>query len=131
MAKGLNRKKRKGRSANITSIKNDEPTVKKRHIESKIRRYVIVDISTGHYLWKRPGVNSYIFVKSIVNAIKTEKRNEAYFMKDCYYKDTGDTCIELAIIPVDITYELIEENVDYNYERDIAEEILEWAGKSN
>ena len=127
MAKGLNRKERKNES-NVPKQPTIPltPILPKKHLEKKVRRYVIVDVDNGTYLYKKPGEIRYVFVESIISATKTQKRNEAYFVMQCYRADTGDP-VELTVIPVDITYELIEEtNNDYDYEKDIAEEINKW-----
>ena len=41
----------------------------------------------------------------------------------CYRQDTGDN-LDLVVIPLEITYELINESGEYDYDMDINAEIL-------
>ncbi len=132
MAKGLNRKNRKG--CNVP----EQPTVPKihniRHLEKKTRVYVVADPESGQYLYKKPGYTQYHFVKDIAKSTKTEDRSMALFLIQCYKDDTRDN-LDLVVIPLEITYELINESCDNDYMDEIATEIMgrtsEWEKKLN
>ena len=77
-----------------------------KHVEKKCLKYVIATLDNPtmylRYLLNR----KYSFVDDIEQATKTLDYALAENIKGYYYKDTGmDT--ELIIIPVEITYELI------------------------
>lgn len=96
-----------------------------KYLEKKIRRYVVVNVNDGTYLKKTPGKKQYEFTKNIIRATKTSKRSEAYFLVGIYKDDVGIDADLLTIIPLDISYELIQECVsDYDYELDCTNEIL-------
>ena len=122
MAKGLNRKNRKGCNVPVqpTKLKIHNST---RHLEKKSRVYVIADPETGQYLYKKPAQEIYHFVKDIAQSTKCESRNIAHFVMQCYRQDTGDN-LDLVVIPLEITYELINESGEYDYDMDINAEIL-------
>ena len=79
-----------------------------KYIEKKIKKYVIATID-GAYLKKTPAKNEYCFVEDIEIATKTMSKKMIQQVLDYYYQDTM-TNIELVIVPVEITYELIDES---------------------
>ena len=81
-----------------------------RYIEKKTKKYVIatLDIPTL-YLRKTPAKNEYCFVSDIENATKTVSKKVMKQILKYYYDDTGLNDMELVIIPIEITYEIIEE----------------------
>ena len=126
MAKGLKRKNRLG--CNVPK----QPTIPKmpnnKHIEKKVRVYIVADPESGQYLYKKPGYEQYKFVRDIAKSTKTEDRSMAQFLIECYHSDTQDF-IDLVVIPLEITYELINESDDTNYEEEIVKEISQWNKK--
>lgn len=109
MAKGLNRKERK-RGCNVP-VQPTVPKMPRKHLEKKIRRYVIASPDSGQYLIKKPGRPIYNFTNNIIRATKCESELDAKFVIQCYYIDTHDN-YDLVAIPLDITYELINEIID-------------------
>lgn len=79
----------------------------KRYIEKRIKKYVIANMD-GKYLKKTVGKNEYCFVDDIEVATKAIKINVINDVLKYYYYDTGMN-IELVILPIEITYELIDE----------------------
>ena len=122
MAKGLNRKNR-GQRRNANIIEQPMIVKPKKHLEKKVRVYVVADPETGQYLYKKPAQEIYHFVKDIAQSTKCESRNIAHFVMQCYRQDTGDN-LDLVVIPLEITYELINESGEYDYDMDINAEIL-------
>ena len=81
----------------------------KKYIEKKIRKYVIATFDQPtQYLYKIPGKSEYLFVEDIEAATKTLNSNIAEQVKQYYYSDTNVN-IDLVVLPIDITYELVEE----------------------
>lgn len=78
--------------------------------EMILNRYVIAtfDNPTKYLLLKK---GEYYFVDNLLTASKTEKRKLAEEIKQCFYLDTGLKEIELVVLPVKITYELINETI--------------------
>ena len=122
MAKGLNRKNR-GQRRNANIIEQPMIAKPKKHLEKKVRVYVVADPESGQYLYKKPAQEIYHFVKDIAQSTKCESRNIAHFVMQCYRQDTGDN-LDLVVIPLEITYELINESGEYDYDMDINAEIL-------
>lgn len=79
------------------------------YIEKKITKYVIATID-GKYLKKTPAKKEYYFVDDIEVATKAMTRKMIKTILDYYYMDTGLN-IELVIVPVNITYELVDETI--------------------
>lgn len=77
-------------------------------LEKKIKKYVIATID-GTYLKKTPSKNEYYFVEDIEVATKAMSKKMMQQILDYYYQDTM-TNIKLLIVPVEITYELIDES---------------------
>ena len=78
-----------------------------KYIEKKIIKYVITTVD-GRYLKKIPSQNEYYFVDDIEIATKAMDRSTINQILRYYYLDTNSD-IELLTIPVEITYELINE----------------------
>lgn len=80
-----------------------------RYLEKKIRKYVIATLGIPTlYLKKIPSEKEYIFSEDIEYATKAMSKNVAEQIKDYYYADTKSD-IELVVVPVEITYEIIDE----------------------
>ena len=79
----------------------------KKYLEKKIRKYVIATID-GKYLKKTIEKNEYCFVEDIEMATKAITYKTINDILRYYYYDTG-TDIDLVILPIEITYELIDE----------------------
>ena len=80
-----------------------------KHLEKEIRKYVIATLDNPTlYLKKAPGENNYLFVKDIEIATKGMSKHMINQIMDYYYMDTGAD-IPLVVIPVEITYKIIEE----------------------
>ena len=80
-----------------------------RYVEKKIRKYVIATFDNPTlYLKKIPSEKEYIFSEDIEYATKTMSQNIAEQIKNYYYIDTNSN-VELVVLPVEITYELIDE----------------------
>ena len=78
-------------------------------LEKKITKYVIATLDNPTlYLKKIYQQKKYVFSEDIEYATKTMSRDVAKIILDYYYSDTGDD-IELVIVPVEITYSLINE----------------------
>lgn len=77
------------------------------YIEKKITKYVIATMD-GKYLKKTPAKKEYCFVEDIELATKAMTRKMINMILDYYYMDTGLE-IELVVVPVNITYELVDE----------------------
>lgn len=81
-----------------------------RYLEKKIRKYVIatMDIPTM-YLYKTVGKEEYCFVDDIEAATKTRGKSSAEFILRNFYLDTKLIDKELVIVPIEITYDIIED----------------------
>lgn len=79
-----------------------------RYLEKKIRKYVIATLDNPTlYLKKTPAKKEYYFVEDIEVATKTMSEKLANSILSYYYSDTGlDT--ELVVVPIEITYEIID-----------------------
>lgn len=100
-----------------------------KYIEKKEKKYVMASPDYGSYLQK-VGFGSnprYKFTTDIVVATKTNTKNDAKYLIHCYQDDTGDD-LDLVVIPVEVTYELINEVYDgvYDEEKIINEEVSSW-----
>ena len=80
-----------------------------KYIEKKIRKYVIANMD-GRYLKRSVEKNGYCFVEDIEVATKTINYKTMEDVIKYFYHDTGMTDLALVIIPIEITYELIDEN---------------------
>ena len=77
-------------------------------LESVLCRYVIatLDNPTTYLIFKDDNIT---FTKQISRATKTAGRNTANVIKNEFYAYTGRTDIELIVLPVKISYEIIKE----------------------
>ena len=80
-----------------------------KYLEKRIRKYVIASPDYGSYLQKISLGTQYSFTNNIDVATKIKNRYDANFIIRCYHNDTGDN-LDLVVIPVDVTYELINED---------------------
>lgn len=89
----------------------------KSHLESVLDRYVIatLDSPTSYLIFKDDNIS---FTKHISRATKTAGKATATTLKKDFYAYTGRTDIDLVILPIRISYELLEE-------RQIEGEIIE------
>lgn len=81
------------------------------YLESTLCRYVIatLDNPTSYLIFKDENIS---FTKQISRATKTAGRNTANAIKSEFYAYTGMTDIELVVLPIRISYEIVkEENV--------------------
>lgn len=78
------------------------------YLESIIDRYVIatMDNPTTYLIFKDGNIT---FTKQISRATKTAGRTTANAIKNEFYAYTGRSDIELVILPVRISYELLKE----------------------
>ena len=81
----------------------------KKYLEKKIKKYVIATLDNPTlYLKKTPGKNEYCFVEDIEIATKALSLSVMNQTLKYYFLDTGlDT--ELVIVPIEITYEIIDD----------------------
>lgn len=124
MAKGLNRKNR-GQRRNANIIEQPITVKPKKHLEKRVRVYIVADPDSGQYLYKKPGYDQYHFFKDVSKSTKSEDRSMAHFLIECYHEDTRDN-MDLVVIPLEITYELINESDEYDYDMDVNAEIMRW-----
>lgn len=80
----------------------------KSYLESVLNRYVIatLDNPTTYLVFKDDNIT---FTKHISKATKTAGRATASTIKNEFYAYTGRTDIELIILPIRISYELLRE----------------------
>jgi hypothetical protein len=78
------------------------------YLESTLCRYVIatLDNPTTYLIFKDENIT---FTKQISRATKTAGKNTANAIKNEFYAYTGRTDIELVVLPVKISYEIIKE----------------------
>ena len=78
------------------------------YLESILYRYVIATIGnpTTYLVFKDDNVS---FTKQISRATKTAGKGTANSIKNEFYAYTGRTDIELVIVPIQISYELLKE----------------------
>ena len=87
------------------------------YLESVLGRYVIATLSspTTYLIFKDDNIT---FTKQISRATKTAGRTTANTIKNEFYAYTGRTDVDLVVLPVKISYEILkEENKfedDYN-----------------
>ena len=81
----------------------------KKYIEKKIRKYVIATLDNPTlYLMKTPAKSEYCFIEDIEFATKAMSKKVMKQILNYYYLDTGLNT-ELVVIPIDITYEIIDD----------------------
>ena len=78
------------------------------YLESTLDRYVIatLDNPTTYLIFKDENIT---FTKQISRATKTAGRTTANTIKNEFYAYTGRTDIELIVLPIRISYEIIKE----------------------
>lgn len=80
----------------------------KNHLENVLDRFVIATLETPtRYLIFKD--NNITFINNIARCTKTVSRTVACTIRDEFYAYTGMTDIELVILPVKISYEIIQE----------------------
>ena len=78
------------------------------YLENVLDRFVIATLETPmRYLVFKD--NNITFTKHIAKSTKSVSRNTARTIRDEFYAYTGMTDIELVILPVKISYEIIQE----------------------
>ena len=80
------------------------------YVEKELVKYVVATMD-GKYLRKTPTKKEYYFVDDIELATKAMTKKMINTILDYYYMDTGLN-IELVVVPVKITYELIDETIE-------------------
>ena len=82
-----------------------------KYIEKKMRKYVIATLGNPtQYLKKTPAKKEYFFTKDIEIATKASNKKIMQDVLNYYYYDIGLN-IKLVVVPIDITYELIDEDM--------------------
>lgn len=81
-------------------------------LEKQIRKYVIATLSSPTRYLKSLHFGRYCFVEDIEGATKFLSKKLTNKMISYYIADTGDSDVELVVVPVEITYSLIKEMVD-------------------
>lgn len=79
-----------------------------KYLESTLERYVIATLEnpTTYLIFKDENIT---FTRQISRATKTAGRNTAKAIKNEFYAYTGRTDIELVVLPIKITYEIVKE----------------------
>ena len=78
------------------------------YLEGTLDRYVIATLGepTTYIVFKDENIT---FTKQIYRATKTAGRNTANAIKNEFYAYTGRTDIELVVLPIKISYEIVRE----------------------
>lgn len=78
------------------------------YLESTLDRYVVatLDNPTTYLIFKDDNIT---FTRQISRATKTAGKNTANAIKNEFYAYTGRTDIELVVLPIRISYELLKE----------------------
>lgn len=78
------------------------------YLESVLGRYVIATMSnpTTYLIFKDDNIN---FTTQISRATKTAGRTTANVIRSEFYAYTGRTDIELVVLPIKISYEILKE----------------------
>ena len=78
------------------------------YLESTLDRYVIATLGnpTTYLIFKDENIT---FTEQISRATKTAGRNTANTIKNEFYAYTGRTDIELVVLPIKISYEIVKE----------------------
>lgn len=94
-------------------------------IEKKVKKYVIANADTGDYLKAEMRNKKYSFVSDIEGATKTMDMASANIVLNRFYSDVFVENKNLVIIPIQITYELLEaEEASEKTENDIIYDFL-------
>jgi hypothetical protein len=80
----------------------------KEHLENVLDRFVIATLEspTRYLIFKD---NNITFTNNISRCTKSVSRNTARTIREEFYAYTGMTDIELVILPIQISYEIIQE----------------------
>ena len=80
------------------------------YLESVLNRYVIATLETPtRYLVFKD--NNITFTKHISKSTKSASKNTARSIRDEFYSYTGMRDMELVILPIRISYEIIQEEM--------------------
>lgn len=80
-----------------------------KYLEKEEHKYVIATLDKEtYYLKKTPAKSEYMFVTDISMATKAVSYKVAEQIKNYYYYDTNSN-LDLVIVPVVITYELVDD----------------------
>lgn len=82
-----------------------------KYIEKKIKKYVIATLDTPTKYIRSKGHGEYVIVDDIEKASKTMGRKVAESVMNYFYYDTGMD-MELVVVPVTITYEFDEADME-------------------
>ena len=82
---------------------------RKKVLEKEIKKYTIVTLTSPTAYLKSLHMGKYCFVEDIEQATKFVSKQTANKMIDYFYSDTGLTNIDLLVMPIRISYELINE----------------------
>jgi hypothetical protein len=85
--------------------------MKNRYLEKKKKLFVIASMGSQYLMRKN---NVYYFVDDIEIALKFKSRNMAKEYVNYYKSDLGDGALEVVIVPLEVSYELIDESIDEN-----------------
>jgi hypothetical protein len=78
-------------------------------LEKQIKKYVIATLSSPTLYLKSLHFGRYCFLEDIEGATKFLSKKLANKMVSYYATDTGASDVELVVVPVEITYNLIKE----------------------
>lgn len=79
-------------------------------LEKQVRKYVIATLNNPTlYLKKIYQRKQYVFTDDIEMATKTMSKDVADIIIEYYRSDTGDA-MEMVVVPVEVTYNLIKES---------------------
>lgn len=81
----------------------------KKVLEKEIKKYTIVTLNNPTTYLKSLHMGKYCFVDDIEQSTKFISKRTAEKMIDYFYSDTGLIDIELLVVPIKISYELINE----------------------
>lgn len=79
------------------------------YLENIFNKFVIatLEMPTRYLIFKNDNIS---FTKHIANATKTVSKKTAQTIKNDFYAYTGLTDLELIILPIKISYEIIQED---------------------
>lgn len=80
------------------------------YLENILERYVLatLDTPTKYLIFKGDVIS---FTSNIARATKTVSKGTANAIRNDFYSYTGRTDMELAVVPLRITYELVRNDV--------------------
>ena len=80
------------------------------YVECILKRYVVATLdSPTTYLVCKNQKNS--FTENIINSTKTVSKKVAECLKEAFYLETGRRDIQLVILPLRISYALVQEEL--------------------